>query len=142
MLPTSTCLPKLAWEIGSELMALDLQWSAAKYINCICKTRVDTPHKGLICEPIHLRIERQKGPTLQRFSVQTLAPIKRRSLSNITGLCMCTACRAIYSVARCTQALSQVSARAKYMYRGNPVHSTLNIITGLGMCKVCTQAVQ
>lgn len=40
MLPKIQCLPKLALELGSELMALDLQWSAAKYINCICKTWV------------------------------------------------------------------------------------------------------
>ena len=87
--------------------------------------------------------------------------------SYITGLDMCNVCtQAVHSVALWTRVTSQVWTCVKYvpkqsipqhfehefhhrfghvysMYRSSPFRSTLNTsyITGLDMCKVCTEAV-
>ena len=70
----------------------------------------------------------------------------------ITGLDMCKVCtEAVHSVALWTRVTLQVWTCEKYvpqytfrsMYRSSPFRSALNTgyITGLNMCKVCTEAV-
>ena len=56
---------------------------------------------------------------------------------------MCKVCtEAVHCVALWTRTLWQVWAFVRYMYQSSPLRSTLNtnVITGLGMCKVCTGA--